>query len=348
MKLNKYLTITIVSIAVLIQLTIIIYNQFTGYIQIPNILNFLTRLFIGSTITSIFGLLIVYINIISINFLDRMCPIPIKLLPRIPIELLFVALAGVFVGSIVTLFSNLLFPYSDGILKHVINNSLMTIIINIIVMLVIESFAWFNRGQESRFKSEELEKENTLIRYEILKNQLNPHFLFNSLNALSSLIKKEPQKAQNFVDEFSSVYRYTLEVIENPVIELKDELEFARSFLYLQKIRFDDALYIEINVDASKLKYLVPPLALQTLLENCFKHNKVSTSSPLQIKIYGKGDCIMVENNLQLKLNNIESKGIGLSNLIKRYELLGKYKPKFSITEDKYIAEIPLIGEETL
>ncbi len=348
MKINKYLLIAIISVGILLQLIIISYSQITGYIQIPNILNFFIRLFIGSTISSIFGLVIVYINLISINYLDKVLPIPQKLALRIPLELLLAAIAGIIVGTSATLFSEVLFGYEDGLLRHVINNSLMSIIINFIVMLVIESFAWFMRGQESKNKTEELEKENALIRFETLKSQLNPHFLFNSLNVLSSLIKSEPQKAQNFVDEFSSVYRYTLDVIENPVIEFKEELEYARSFLYLQKIRFDEALIVEINVDVSKLNLLVPPLAIQTLLENAFKHNKVSASSPLQIKIYDKDDHIVVENNLQLKMNNIESKGIGLSNLIKRYELLGKEKPKFTVTEDKYIAEIPLLNEETI
>jgi sensor histidine kinase YesM len=347
MKFNKYLFIAIISFAVLLQLIIISYSQITGYIQIPNVLNFFIRLLIGSTISSIFGLVIVYLNLISINLLDKVFPIPKKLLVRIPLELLLAAIAGIIVGTSATLFSELLFGYDDGLLRHIINNSLMSIIINFIVILIIESFSWFMRGQESKLKSEELEKENTLIRFETLKSQLNPHFLFNSLNVLSSLIKSEPQKAQNFVDEFSSVYRYTLDVIENPVVEFKDELEYARSFLYLQKIRFEEALIVEINVDASKLNLLVPPLALQTLLENAFKHNKVSTSSPLQIKIYDKNDHIIVENNLQLKLNSVESKGIGLSNLLKRYELLGNSKPRFSLTEDKYIAEIPLISEET-
>ena len=348
MKFNKYLFIAIISFAVLLQLIIISYSQITGYIQIPNVLNFFIRLLIGSTISSIFGLVIVYLNLISINFLDRELPIPKKLLARIPLELLLAAIAGIIIGISATLFSELLFGYDDGLLRHIISNSLMSIIINFIVILIIESFAWFMRGQESKFKSEELEKENTLIRFETLKSQLNPHFLFNSLNVLSSLIKSEPQKAQNFVDEFSSVYRYTLDVIENPVVEFKEELEYARSFLYLQKIRFGEALIVEIKVDTSKLNLLVPPLALQTILENAFKHNKVSISSPLKIKIYDKDNHIVVENNLQLKLNSVESKGIGLSNLLKRYELLGDSKPRFSITENKYIAEIPLIKEETL
>jgi len=346
MKLNKYLTIAIVSFAVVLQLIIISYSQITGYIQIPNLLNFFIRLFIGSTISSIFGLVIVYINLMSINYLDKVLPIPQKLLTRIPFELLLATIAGIIVGTSATLFSELLFHYYDSLFKHIVNNSLMSIIINYIVMLMIESFAWYRRGQESKSKSEELEKENTLIRFETLKSQLNPHFLFNSLNVLSSLIKSEPEKAQNFVDEFSSVYRYTLDVIEKPVVEFKEELEYARSFLFLQKIRFGEALIVEINVDASKLHLLVPPLALQTLLENAFKHNRVSSNSPLQIKIYDKENLIVVQNNLQLKLNSVESKGIGLSNLQKRYELLGEVKPRFSINEDKYIAEIPLLSEE--
>jgi len=282
----------------------------------------------------------------SINYLDKVLPIPQKLLTRIPFELLLATIAGIIVGTSATLFSELLFHYYDSLFKHIVNNSLMSIIINYIVMLMIESFAWYRRGQESKSKSEELEKENTLIRFETLKSQLNPHFLFNSLNVLSSLIKSEPEKAQNFVDEFSSVYRYTLDVIEKPVVEFKEELEYARSFLFLQKIRFGEALIVEINVDASKLHLLVPPLALQTLLENAFKHNRVSSNSPLQIKIYDKENLIVVQNNLQLKLNSVESKGIGLSNLQKRYELLGEVKPRFSINEDKYIAEIPLLSEE--
>ena len=183
-------------------------------------------------------------------------------------------------------------PYEDGMLKNVINNSLITSVINIIIITVIEAIVWFKRSQQSLVIAEKLERENSQIRFETLKSQLNPHFLFNSLNVLSSLIKHDSDKAQNFVDEFSSVYRYTLDVIEKPVVELREELDFAKSFLFLQKIRFDNAVDMEINVDASKLNYLVPPLAVQTLLENAFKHNKASIDSPLKIKIYNEDDSL--------------------------------------------------------
>ena len=237
-------------------------------------------------------------------------------------------------------------PYEDGMLKNVINNSLITSVINIIIITVIEAIVWFKRSQQSLVKAEKLERENSQIRYETLKSQLNPHFLFNSLNVLSSLIKKDSDKAQNFVDEFSSVYRYTLDVIEKPVVELREEMDFAKSFLFLQKIRFDNAVDMEINVDASKLNYLVPPLAVQTLLENAFKHNKATIDSPLKIKIYNENDSLVVINNLQPKIKGTDSKGVGLSNLKKRYELLGEKLPQFSVTEKEYIAKIPLIKPE--
>ena len=117
MRFNKYLIIAIISFSILLQLIIISYSQITGYIQVPNTLNFFIRLLIGSTISSIFGLVIVYLNLISINFLDKVLPIPNKLLLRIPIELLFTAIAGIIVGTSATLFSELLFSYYDSLVK---------------------------------------------------------------------------------------------------------------------------------------------------------------------------------------------------------------------------------------
>ena len=201
----------------------------------------------------------------SINGLDKFFPLPQKLLIRIPIEFLLAVTAGILIGSLVTMVAGLLSLYRDGLQINIINNSLITSVINLIAITVIEAIVWFKRSQQSLIKAERLEKENSRIRFETLKDQLNPHFLFNSLNVLSSLIKKDSDKAQNFVDEFSSVYRYSLDVIEKPVVELREEIDFAKSFLFLQKIRFDNAVITELIIDASKLNYFVPPLALQTI-----------------------------------------------------------------------------------
>jgi sensor histidine kinase YesM len=271
MKLNKNTILAIFLLAFFVQLIIITYNYVTGYIVVPDVGNFLTRLAIGTSFSFLFALILVYLDLQIINTLDKIFFLPEKLIPRIPVEFVLTILAGVIIGSSVTILAGIFMPYEDGLLKNIINNSLITAVINIILITTIEAMVWFKRSQQSLIRAEKLEKENSQIRYETLKSQLNPHFLFNSLNILSSLIKKDSDKAQNFVDEFSSVYRYTLDVIEKPEVELREELDFAKSFLFLQKIRFDNAVDLEINVDASKLNYLVPPLAVQTLLENAFK-----------------------------------------------------------------------------
>jgi len=346
MKLNKNTILAILLLALFVQLIIITYNYVTGFIDVPDFGNYLKRLAIETSFSFVFALILVFLDLQIINRLDKIFPLPHKLIARIPAEFVLTIIVGVIIGSMITLLAGTLMPYEDGMLKNVINNSLITSVLNIIIITVIEAIVWFKRSQQSLVIAEKLERENSQIRFETLKSQLNPHFLFNSLNVLSSLIKHDADKAQNFVDEFSSVYRYTLDVIEKPVVELREELDFAKSFLFLQKTRFDNAVDMEINVDASKLIYLVPPLAVQTLLENAFKHNKATTDSPLKIKIHNENDSLVIINNLQPKIKGIGSKGVGLSNLKKRYDLLGEKLPQYSVTEKEYIAKIQLIKPE--
>ncbi len=291
-------------------------------------------------------MLLVFLDIQIINKLDKIFRLPEKLIPRIPSELILTVITGALIGTTVTVIAGSIMPYQDGLIKNIITNSIITSVINIIMISVIEAISWFKRSQETLLIAEKLEKENSQIRFETLKSQLNPHFLFNSLNVLSSLIKKDSDKAQNFVDEFSSVYRYTLDVIEKPVVELREELDFAKSYLFLQKIRFDNAVDMEIKVDASKLNYFVPPLAVQTLLENAFKHNRASVDNPLNIRIYDEDNFLVIVNNLQPKIKGSDSKGVGLNNFKKRYELLGEELPHFSVTEKEYVSKIPLIKPE--
>ena len=346
MKLNKYTIIAILLLAFFVQVIIITYNYITGFIDVPGIGNYLTRLLIGTAFSFIFALLLVFLDIQIINRLDKLFRLPEKLIPRIPSELILTVITGALIGTTVTVIAGSIMPYQDGLFKNIITNSIITSVINIIMISVIEAISWFKRSQETLLVAEKLEKENSQIRFETLKSQLNPHFLFNSLNVLSTLIKKDSDKAQNFVDEFSSVYRYTLDVIEKPVVELKEELDFAKSYLFLQKIRFNNAVDMEIKVDASKLNYFVPPLAVQTLLENAFKHNRASVDNPLNIRIYDEDNFLIIVNNLQPKIKGSDSKGVGLNNLKKRYELLGEELPHFSVTEKEYVSKIPLIRPE--
>jgi LytS/YehU family sensor histidine kinase len=285
---------------------------------------------------------LVFIDIQIINRLDKHFPLPQKIIARIPIEFLYSVIASLLIGSSITIVADIIMPYEEGLKTNLIKNSLITSVLNIIIITGLEAIVWFKRSQLSLLKAERLEKENSRIRFETLKSQLNPHFLFNSLNVLSTLIKKDLDKAQNFVDEFSSVYRYTLDVIEKPVVELKEEVEFAKSFLFLQKIRFEERVISEIDIDGSKLSCFIPPLSVQTLVENAFKHNRATAENPLNIKIHTEGNYLIVRNNYQPKTKMAESRGVGLDNLKKRYELLSEIPPVFSITEKEYIAKIPI------
>ena len=188
MKLNKITILAILLLALLVQLIIISYNYFSGYIQIDSVANFVTRIVIGTSFSFVFALLLVFLDLQIINILDKFFPPPHKLIARIPAELVLSLLAGVIIGSLVTIIAGTLMPYDDGLVKNIINNSLITSVINIIIITVIEAIVWFKRSQQSLVRAEKLERENSQRRFETLKNQLNPHFFFNSVNVLASLI----------------------------------------------------------------------------------------------------------------------------------------------------------------
>jgi PAS domain S-box-containing protein len=191
-----------------------------------------------------------------------------------------------------------------------------------------------------------VQKENLQSQFEILRQQINPHFLFNSLNVLSGLISKDASQAQLFIDEFSHIYRYVLETMEQPVSTLRKELDFMRSYLYLQQMRHGEDLTWTVNIPAGLLDMVLPPLSLQVVLENALKHNIVNEAKPLQIEIFAKDKTLMVKNRLQPKISKGISTGLGLKNLVKRYALISNLVPIFTIENNHYVATLPLINIE--
>ncbi len=343
MKINKKILLSVFVFAVLIQLLLITYNQYTGYIQVPDLSNFLTRWITGIVFSTIFGLGLLYFDLIFINLLDNKVTWEKNIPLRLATEFFLTVVVGAIFGLGITLFANFIFPYREPLNEVIITNILICTVINIFLVSIVESILLYKKHLEAKFKAEKLEKENSEIRFEILKNQLNPHFLFNSLNVLSALISSDQNKAQNFIEEFSSLYRYILEVIDKPAVTLKEEISFAKSYLFLQEIRFQDMIIYQINIDAEKLECLVPPLSIQTLLENAIKHNIVSSEHPLKIKIYNNDDKLYISNNLNQKHSSVKSTGIGIKNLIKRYSLISDNSPEFNISESEYLAKLPLI-----
>ena len=194
-------------------------------------------------------------------------------------------------------------------------------------------------------KAAQQEKASLQSQFEILKNQINPHFLFNSMNILSSLISTNPQAAIHFTNQFSKVYRRLLELRGQQLITLGQELEFVESYIYLQKMRFTENLQIHYNIPNEYHKDCLPPFTLQILVENAIKHNIISQNQPLQISIEAKNHQLKVSNNLQLRGSRPISTKIGLENLRARYELITSVPVSFSKNGNEYVAVVPLIPE---
>ena len=182
--------------------------------------------------------------------------------------------------------------------------------------------------------------------FESLKNQLDPHFLFNSLNVLSSLIDENPNQAQRFTASMSKIYRYVLEQKDKELVTVAEEIEFAKTYCNLLKTRFEDSVSFEFKVYETDLKSYVVPLSLQLLLENCIKHNFATSTKPLHIKIYSENGFLFIENNLQEREQMKESAGIGLSNIVQRYSLLTKQNVFIEKSEDFFKVKIPMLTQK--
>ncbi|WP_295220803.1 2TM domain-containing protein, partial [uncultured Chryseobacterium sp.] len=180
--------------------------------------------------------------------------------------------------------------------------------------------------------------------FESLKNQLDPHFLFNSLNVLSSLIDENPKQAQKFTASMSKIYRYVLEQKDKELVTVEDELEFAKTYCDLLKTRFEDSVDFVFNVRKEDYRRFVVPLSLQLLLENCIKHNFATSSRPLVIKIFSENDTLCIENNLQVREQIKESSGIGLSNIVQRYALLTERNVFVEKSDDYFKVKLPVLS----
>lgn len=191
---------------------------------------------------------------------------------------------------------------------------------------------------------EEIEKDIAQARFESLKNQVNPHFLFNSLNVLASLVHIDADLSEKFIDQLARSYRYLLEQKDKELVSLQTEIDFVHAFAFLLKIRFEEKLQIKINLDAGVMDFYIAPLTLQLLIENAVKHNIVSAETPLVIEIFNEDDqFLVVRNNIQPRENQMPSTGVGLKNIRSRYKLFSSREPLFLKEKACYIAKIPLI-----
>ncbi len=247
------------------------------------------------------------------------------------------------------IFNTFLFKCEGAVEReHIFENQLLATILVIIVSLVLEIKHYIDKLKTTVAENERLEREFIKAQLEGLKMQISPHFLFNSFNALQSLIEDNPETAKVFVKELASVYRYVLDKKDNMVVELSEEVNFMQSFVYLNKIRFGENLVVNTKIDSDCLNTYLPPLTLQLLIENAIKHNIISSAKPLYIDITASKEWLIVSNNYQPRTEKIQSTHIGLNNLTDRYKLITKAHVKFGIENTAYVAKVPLISQATI
>ena len=226
------------------------------------------------------------------------------------------------------------------------------IAILIVIMIVLANVSFieikFINRENLRLAVALAESEKVRISSQLtaLRQQVNPHFLFNSLNVLSSLIYEDQKKAEEFIHEFGDIYRYVLEINEEPVVSLKEELKFLDSYTFLQNIRFGKGIGIHKSIDSDKLNYFLPPLTLQLLIENALKHNVISHASHFEIELYNEGDELIVKNTYRPRKTKEFSLGLGLKNLKHKYDLISDKLPQYKVDEGWFVVQIPLIKSD--
>ncbi len=221
----------------------------------------------------------------------------------------------------------------------------------LVTLLAVAGLTWFylHRQQQARAlrdlqsKAQLLEKEKALMQYESLRQQLNPHFLFNSLTSLNSLITIDPKAASGFLDSLSKIYRYILKSSEREVVPLSDELKFAESFVKLQKTRFGEGFQVHFKVDEEDLHRKIVPVTLQNLIENAIKHNIIDEETPLVVEIFSENGFLVVRNNLQKKNFVESSNGRGLVHLKSFYKYLSDQDIEIEENGKHYTIKIPLV-----
>lgn len=221
-----------------------------------------------------------------------------------------------------------------------------SLIISLVVMAIVYSVFYYKHKKERQVKEQKIIAGTASAQFDALKNQLDPHFLFNSLNVLTSLIEENPDQAQKFTTSLSKVYRYVLEQKNKELVTLQEELTFAKTYMNLIKMRYEDSVVFSLPDQVENPDFKVVPLSLQLLLENAVKHNRVTPHNKLQISIYEDQDNLVVKNNLQEKQVLKKSSGVGLKNIKQRYELLTSKEVFIQKSTSHFTVKLPLLSKQ--
>lgn len=233
----------------------------------------------------------------------------------------------------------------DYILSFKIRQWLIPIFISFFVSLIAASYGFFVNLKSSITEKERLKREMLSYKYEALRNQINPHFMFNSLNVLSDLVYEDQKTAVKFIHQFSDIYRYVLDSREQELVTLQEEVDFINKYVFLLKTRFENKLDVQMDIQV-KPDDLIVPLSMQLLIENAVKHNEVSKANPLVINISRTKDELTITNPIQLKNSSDDSKKIGLKNLQQQFSYFTDKKPVINTENNAFTVQLPILKNE--
>jgi len=259
---------------------------------------------------------------------------------------IILSLIGIFIARMILLLGVYKMSFEKALREQPIEEYMTSLFISIIVTLIFHVIWFYKRRQENKIKEQKIIAGTASAKFDALKNQLDPHFLFNSLNVLTSLIEEDPYQAQKFTTSLSKVYRYVLEQKNKDLVTVDEELQFAKTYVRLLKMRFEDSIVFDIPEKCSNAEAKIVPLSLQLLLENAVKHNVVTTARPLHIKVYEKNNMLCVTNNLQEKQVVKKSSGVGLTNIQQRYSILSDKKVMIKKTASHFNIELPMLTKQ--
>lgn len=266
--------------------------------------------------------------------------------PKKKLLLHFFSLAGFsFIVSALLFygFAYIMFNGGKGLtLMEVLNQAKLPAFISVSIAAFFTGVDFLKNWKTETIRAERLEKEKIATQYESLRNQVNPHFLFNSLNALSELVYENQELAVEYIRQLSQVYRYVLDSRNREVVSLYEEIDFMESFIFLQKIRFGNNLKVTIDVDKSDSRYILP-LSLQILIENAIKHNEISEENPLHIVVNQDDNYLSICNKMKKKRSMDKGTGIGLENIKMRYKYLTERPATSQEIDGNFIVKIPIL-----
>lgn len=230
-----------------------------------------------------------------------------------------------------------------GTVELLLYNIIFTLVLCFMVIALYESIYFFVKYRQNSVEREKLARSQMQSQLSMLRQQVNPHFLFNSLNTLSSLIPEDHEKAGLFTQRLSAVYRRLTSTRHEETVSLGEEVKALEDYIFLLESRFEDKLKVSIDIPSHYLISQIPPLTLQLLLENVVKHNAIYSKNPMQVRIRASGERISMSNNRHARLRKQDSTGLGLENIRLRYELLTKVQVEVIASEDHFEVSLPII-----